>query len=171
MATMSSSRKTLTPIEILRNCRGKAVSIELTNGDTINGIVMRTDRAMNIVLKQCIRTGSDGSSFWKARESLVRGTSVRNIRMDSSALRVTASAAAVAGGDRKRERGKTAGETGVRNRVDARMHKTDKNASSGGYAKGMSFDKSGSGSSHHAHQSGADTSSAHATNKRTRKEV
>lgn len=82
-------RRALTPIDILRNCRGKTVSIELTSGETINGTIMRTDRAMNVVLKQCIRTGADGESFWRARESLVRGASIRNLRMDESVLKAT----------------------------------------------------------------------------------
>lgn len=83
---MSSSRRPITPIEILRNCRGKEVSIELANGETVNGVVMRTDRAMNIVVKQCTRTGADGEAFWKSRECFVRGASVKNVRMTESAL-------------------------------------------------------------------------------------
>lgn len=83
----SAVRRALTPIDILRNCRGKPVSLELCNGETINGVVMRTDRAMNVVLKQSIRTGADGETFWRARESFVRGASVRNVRMDESALK------------------------------------------------------------------------------------
>jgi U6 snRNA-associated Sm-like protein LSm4 len=83
---MSFSRRPITPIEILRNCRGKEVSIELADGETINGVVMRTDRAMNVVVKQCTRTGADGEVFWKARECFVRGASVKNVRMTESAL-------------------------------------------------------------------------------------
>ncbi|CBZ29458.1 U6 snRNA-associated Sm-like protein LSm4p [Leishmania mexicana MHOM/GT/2001/U1103] len=83
---MSFARRPITPIEILRNCRGKEVSIELADGETVNGTVMRTDRAMNVVIKQCTRTGADGESFWKARECFVRGASVKNVRMTDSAL-------------------------------------------------------------------------------------
>ncbi|KPA84576.1 U6 snRNA-associated Sm-like protein LSm4p [Leptomonas pyrrhocoris] len=83
---MSSPRRPITPIEILRNCRGKEVSIELADGETVNGIVMRTDRAMNIVIKQCTRTGASGDAFWKARECFVRGASVKNVRLTDSAL-------------------------------------------------------------------------------------
>ncbi|GET91405.1 U6 snRNA-associated Sm-like protein LSm4p [Leishmania tarentolae] len=83
---MSFARRPITPIEILRNCRGKEVSIELADGETVNGTVMRTDRAMNVVIKQCTRTGSDGESFWKSRECFVRGASVKNVRMTDSAL-------------------------------------------------------------------------------------
>ncbi|KPI88959.1 U6 snRNA-associated Sm-like protein LSm4p [Leptomonas seymouri] len=83
---MSYPRRPITPIEILRNCRGKEVSIELTDGETVNGIVMRTDRAMNVVIKQCTRTGASGEAFWKSRECFVRGASVKNVRMTESAL-------------------------------------------------------------------------------------
>ncbi|AIO00964.1 U6 snRNA-associated Sm-like protein LSm4p [Leishmania panamensis] len=83
---MSSARRPITPIEILRNCRGKEVSIELSDGETVNGTVMRTDRAMNVVIKQCTRTGADGESFWKSRECFIRGASVKNVRMTDSAL-------------------------------------------------------------------------------------
>lgn len=82
-------RKAITPVEILQNSRGKAVSIELTDGETINGTVMRTDRSMNIVLKQCIRTDATGEHFWKARETLVRGAGIKNVRMCESVLKVT----------------------------------------------------------------------------------
>ncbi|CAG9580065.1 U6_snRNA-associated_Sm-like_protein_LSm4p [Leishmania major strain Friedlin] len=83
---MSFARRPITPIEILRNCRGKEVSIELADGETVNGTVMRTDRAMNVVIKQCTRTGADGESFWKSRECFIRGASVKNVRMTDSAL-------------------------------------------------------------------------------------
>ncbi|KAG5496132.1 hypothetical protein JKF63_02433 [Porcisia hertigi] len=83
---MSYARRPITPIEILRNCRGKDVSIELADGETVNGTVMRTDRAMNVVIKQCTRTNADGKSFWKSRECFVRGASVKNVRMTDSAL-------------------------------------------------------------------------------------
>lgn len=102
---MSVVRKAVTPIDILRNCRGKPVSIELTTGETVNGTVMRTDRAMNIVVKQCIRTGADGETFWKSRECLVRGASVRNVRMDETVLRPTV-VPKRAGGGRGGGRGK-----------------------------------------------------------------
>ncbi|KAH9578811.1 LSM domain [Trypanosoma melophagium] len=81
-----SAKKWVTPLDVLRNCRGKVVSVELVGGETINGTVVRVDRSMNMLLKQCIRTGADGDAFWKSRESLVRGASVRNVRMDERAL-------------------------------------------------------------------------------------
>ncbi|KAG5470882.1 hypothetical protein CUR178_02188 [Leishmania enriettii] len=83
---MSFARRPITPIEILRNCRGKEVSIELVDGETVNGTVMRTDRAMNVVIKHCTRTGADGESFWKSRECFIRGASVKNVRMTDGAL-------------------------------------------------------------------------------------
>ncbi|CCW70573.1 unnamed protein product [Phytomonas sp. Hart1] len=88
---MSNIKRVSLPIEVLHNCRGKPVSIELFTGETFNGTVMRTDRTMNVVLKQCIRTSANGDAFWRSRECLVRGASIRNIRMDDSVLRVSAS--------------------------------------------------------------------------------
>ncbi|EAN80340.1 U6 snRNA-associated Sm-like protein LSm4p [Trypanosoma brucei brucei TREU927] len=81
-----SVRKPITPLDVLRNCRAKVVSVELAGGETINGTVVRVDRAMNMVLKQCIRTSADGEAFWRSRESLIRGASVRNVRMDERAV-------------------------------------------------------------------------------------
>ncbi|RNF05634.1 U6 snRNA-associated Sm-like protein LSm4 [Trypanosoma rangeli] len=81
-----STRKLVTPLDVLRNCRGKVVSVELANGETINGTVMKVDRSMNLVLKQCVRTGAAGDVFWRSRESLIRGASVRKVRMDERAL-------------------------------------------------------------------------------------
>lgn len=62
------------------------MSIELDNGETINGTVMRTDRTMNVVLKTAIRTSADGKSFYQARECLVRGASIRQMRISPTAL-------------------------------------------------------------------------------------
>ncbi|EAN83470.1 putative U6 snRNA-associated Sm-like protein LSm4 [Trypanosoma cruzi] len=90
-----STKKSVIPLDVLRNCRGKVVSVELANGETINGTVMRVDRLMNLLLKQCIRTGAEGDVFWKSRESLIRGASVRNVRMDERALVMPETRAAV----------------------------------------------------------------------------
>ncbi|KEG14740.1 U6 snRNA-associated Sm-like protein LSm4 [Trypanosoma grayi] len=81
-----NAKKSVVPLDILRNCKGKVISVELTGGETINGTVVRIDRSMNMLLKQCIRTGAEGDAFWKSRESLIRGASVRNVRMDERAL-------------------------------------------------------------------------------------
>lgn len=84
---MATIRQPITPIDILRNCRGKAVSVELFSGQTVNGVVIRADRAMNVVLKQCVRTAEDGETFWRSRECLVRGSAVRSVRLDEAALK------------------------------------------------------------------------------------
>lgn len=76
------------PLNILHNTRGQAVSIELRNGETVNGCVMRSDRSMNIILKNTIRTSADGKQFYRCRESFIRGSSVRNIRMEERALKL-----------------------------------------------------------------------------------
>eukprot|EP00796_Vickermania_ingenoplastis_P013343 gene13343-9175_t len=83
----SSPRTPLVPLDILRHTRGQTVSVELTSGETVNGSVVRTDRAMNIVLKIATRTSADGESFWRSREVLVRGASIKTVRMDPKALR------------------------------------------------------------------------------------
>lgn len=75
-----------TPLDILRNTRGQMVSIELRNGQTVNGSVMRSDRTMNVILKNTIRTSADGKQFYRSREVFIRGASVRNIRMEDRAL-------------------------------------------------------------------------------------
>lgn len=75
-----------TPLDLLRNTRGQMVSIELRDGQTVNGSVMRSDRTMNIILKNAIRTSADGKQFYRSREVFIRGASVRNIRMEDRAL-------------------------------------------------------------------------------------
>ncbi|CAD2216375.1 U6 snRNA-associated Sm-like protein LSm4 [Angomonas deanei] len=91
MNTRPAVRAT-TPIDIVRNNRGKVVSIELRNGQVVNGTVVRSDRTMNMVLRDSIRTGADGNTFWRCRECFVRGASIKNIRMDASALRFSGGA-------------------------------------------------------------------------------
>lgn len=76
-----------TPLNVLHNTRGQTVSIELRNGETVNGSVMRSDRSMNIILKNTIRTSADGKQFFRSREAFIRGASVRNIRLEERALK------------------------------------------------------------------------------------
>lgn len=75
------------PLDVLRQTRGKPVSIELRDGSTVNGTVMHTDKAMNLVLKAVIKTSASGKDFWRCREAFIRGTSVRNIRMPDAVLK------------------------------------------------------------------------------------
>lgn len=76
------------PLQILRNAVGKTVSIELTNGEFVNGTVARTDLTMNVVLRNAIRCATDGEHFWAAKETLVRGARIVGVRLDPDVLRV-----------------------------------------------------------------------------------
>lgn len=76
----------LTPLAILRQTHGQVVSVELDNGETVNGSVIRADRVMNLVLKSVIRTSADGKHFWQSREAFIRGASIRCLRLEERAL-------------------------------------------------------------------------------------
>lgn len=84
--TAVSSKGPLPPLALLKKCVGKDVSIELANGETVNGTVVRADAWMNIAIRNAIRTSADGAHFWRARECLVRGSGVVTVRMDPAVL-------------------------------------------------------------------------------------
>ena len=75
------------PLQTLRNCAHKAVSIELLNGEVVKGVLAKSDNTMNVVLRtNVVRTAADGAHFWSAREVLIRGSSISTVRMDPAAL-------------------------------------------------------------------------------------
>lgn len=74
------------PTAILRNCAKKVVSIELKNGETYNGTLVRVDTWMNTVLSDITWTSKQGDHFRKIREACIRGNSIRCFRMTDDAL-------------------------------------------------------------------------------------
>jgi len=79
-------KKAVIPSMVLRQGAKRVVSVEMTNGDVWNGVLSKSDLAMNLHLRDCIRTSPDGGHFFKAREVLLRGAQVKTVRLDPASL-------------------------------------------------------------------------------------
>ncbi|KAI3636906.1 hypothetical protein MIR68_005173 [Amoeboaphelidium protococcarum] len=69
------------PNSLMMAARGSSILVELKNGETYNGTLDSTDSWMNVILKDAICTSADGDQFWKLDEIIIRGTSVKYIRV------------------------------------------------------------------------------------------
>uniref|UniRef100_A0A0K0EKL8 U6 snRNA-associated Sm-like protein LSm4 n=1 Tax=Strongyloides stercoralis TaxID=6248 RepID=A0A0K0EKL8_STRER len=69
------------PQSLLRSAQNHPMLIELKNGETYNGHLATCDSWMNIHLKDAICTSKDGDKFVKYPEVLIRGSTVKYIRI------------------------------------------------------------------------------------------
>lgn len=70
------------PSSALLNCVKSMICVELRNGVTIVGTLARSDGWMNLVLNNVQRFSADGSKKWKCPEVVVRGNSIKTIRVN-----------------------------------------------------------------------------------------
>jgi U6 snRNA-associated Sm-like protein LSm4 len=102
----------------------KQVSVELMNGEVVNGLLVHCDATMNMKIKDCIRTHSSGEVFWKGREAFIRAASVKSVQMDDRALAPQP----------RREAGRGRGES--RGRGDGRGGRDGRGRGRGGELRG-----------------------------------
>ena len=74
------------PLHVLRRSINLPASIELLNGEVVNGVVVRCDGMMNMVMRDAIRTSATGDRFWRASQVFVRGASVAAVRLHHAVL-------------------------------------------------------------------------------------
>ena len=60
--------------------------VELKNGETINGHLLKCDNYMNLTLKEVVQTSPDGDKFFRLPECYVRGNNVRPRRRTPCAV-------------------------------------------------------------------------------------
>jgi U6 snRNA-associated Sm-like protein LSm4 len=77
----------LFPSMVLTSSLRKPVAVELKTGVTCNGLLSSVDKWMNVVLVEAVLTSPDGEKFHKSREVVLRGNSIRTIRVVAEALR------------------------------------------------------------------------------------
>lgn len=72
------------PSSVLFNCGKSTVCVELRNQVTVVGTLIKSDGWMNLVLQNVQRFSADGTKKWKSPEVVVRGNSIRTIRVNPS---------------------------------------------------------------------------------------
>ncbi|KAM0683526.1 hypothetical protein MDAP_001095 [Mitosporidium daphniae] len=70
------------PINLLSISKGVPLLVELKNGEAYNGKLLNVDPWMNLHLSDAIYTSSDGETFWKLPEVMIRGVTIKYIRLD-----------------------------------------------------------------------------------------
>ncbi|CAN8070824.1 unnamed protein product [Agarophyton chilense] len=76
------------PLSLLKSATGCPILIELKNGETYNAKLRNMDLWMNLTLEDAIRTSSDGLSFWRLPTVLIRGNTVKYIRVPELVLSI-----------------------------------------------------------------------------------
>eukprot|EP00178_Gracilaria_changii_P020140 TRINITY_DN584_c1_g1_i4.p3 TRINITY_DN584_c1_g1~~TRINITY_DN584_c1_g1_i4.p3 ORF type:complete len:147 (+),score=28.04 TRINITY_DN584_c1_g1_i4:767-1207(+) len=76
------------PLSLLKSATGCPILIELKNGETYNAKLRNMDHWMNLMLVDSIRTSSDGSTFWTLPSVLIRGNTVKYIRVPELVLSI-----------------------------------------------------------------------------------
>ena len=91
--------------------------MELKSGETWNGVLLKCDAWMNLILKDAVVTSRDGQRFHKAGEAYVRGNVVKSVRVPDASLESAAEhEARWAEGDGSRGRGRGRGGSRGRGR-------------------------------------------------------
>lgn len=75
------------PSSVLFNCTNSTVCVELRNGITVVGTLLKSDGWMNLVLKNVFRFSADGTTKWKSPEVVIRGNSIKTMRVQPSAVK------------------------------------------------------------------------------------
>lgn len=74
------------PLTLIRISKGTRICIEMKNGDTYEGTLIKCDLNMNINLFNVLVTTSNGSWFYA--ECFVRGSFVKHFRIKNSVMDV-----------------------------------------------------------------------------------
>lgn len=70
------------PSAVLFNSGKSTVCVELRNGVTVVGTLIKSDGWMNLVLQNVQRFSADGTQKWKCPEVVVRGNSIKTVRVN-----------------------------------------------------------------------------------------
>ena len=76
------SSENIFPSSVLFNCGKSMICVELRDGVTVVGSLARSDGWMNLVLTNAQRFSADGTKKWKVPEVVVRGNSIKTIRVN-----------------------------------------------------------------------------------------
>ncbi|KAH7832958.1 hypothetical protein Vadar_001761 [Vaccinium darrowii] len=68
-------------ISLLKTAQGHLMLVELRNGETYNGRLVKCDTWMNIHVHEVICTSKDGDLFWQMPEYYIRGNTIKYLRV------------------------------------------------------------------------------------------
>ena len=74
------------PVSLLKAAEGSLIFLELKNGETFNGKLLKVDSWMNIFLVEAIRTSREGDRFVLCPEVSIRGNAVKFFRIQEGTL-------------------------------------------------------------------------------------
>lgn len=60
--------------------------MEVKNGETFNGVLLKCDIWMNLHLSEVIQTSADGNRFWKLAETFIRGSTIKFVRLPEEVM-------------------------------------------------------------------------------------
>ncbi|XP_063678148.1 uncharacterized protein LOC134814074 [Bolinopsis microptera] len=74
------------PLSLIQTAIDHPMLIELKNGETYNGNLVKCDTWMNIYLRDVICTSKDGDQFWKIPECFIRGNTIKYMRIPDEVI-------------------------------------------------------------------------------------
>ncbi|RMJ24807.1 hypothetical protein PHISP_04319 [Aspergillus sp. HF37] len=60
--------------------------VELKNGETLNGHLVKCDNWMNLILKEVVQTSPEGDRFFKLPEVYIRGNNIKYLRVPEEVI-------------------------------------------------------------------------------------
>ena len=81
------STENIFPSSVLFNCGNSTVCVELRNGVTVVGTLLKSDGWMNLVLKNVQRFSVDGKTKWRSLEVIVGGNSIKTMRVQPGSVK------------------------------------------------------------------------------------
>ena len=74
------------PVQLLKNSTNRKISVQIKNGDNINGILDNIDNFMNLKIKNITYSDKTGKNFFQAKEIYIRGNSISSIIFEEDLL-------------------------------------------------------------------------------------
>jgi U6 snRNA-associated Sm-like protein LSm4 len=74
------------PVQLLKNSKNRKISVQIKNGDNINGILENIDNFMNLKIKNITYSDKTGKNFFQAEEIYIRGNSISSINFEEDLL-------------------------------------------------------------------------------------
>lgn len=72
------------PLGLLTAAQGHPMLVELKNGETLNGHLVKCDNWMNLILREVVQTSPEGDRFFKLPEVYIRGNNVCHLNAAKS---------------------------------------------------------------------------------------
>ncbi|ODV63407.1 U6 snRNA complex subunit LSM4 [Ascoidea rubescens DSM 1968] len=74
------------PLYLLTAAKTQPISVELKNGETLNGHLVNCDSWMNLTLKDVIQTSANADLFLKIEQIYIRGSHIKYLRLPNEIM-------------------------------------------------------------------------------------